>query len=94
MIRAATHALAWMPVLKSLGIPQSLQTSLRLRGAGYRRYCASASALNPKFHRHWYRHILVAYSPEGILPLPFEIWLGFPEGFLVTPYQLGMVRYS
>jgi len=31
-------------------------------------------------------------KPAGILPLPFEIWLGFPEGFRTTPYQIGMVR--
>ena len=56
------------------GTKGSLQTELRVRGAGYRRYCASASTFHSQFHRHWYRHILVAYSPEGILPRPFEIW--------------------
>ena len=34
----------------------------------------------------------MAYSPGGIIPMPFRFWLGFPEGFLVSPYQMGMVR--
>ncbi|GFS28119.1 hypothetical protein Acr_00g0004090 [Actinidia rufa] len=28
----------------------------------------------------------------GIIPMPLRVWLGFPEGFLVSPYQMGMVR--
>ena len=34
----------------------------------------------------------MAYSPGGKLPLPFSIWLGFTEGFLPSPYQMGMVK--
>lgn len=30
-----------------------------------------------------FRHILVALSPGGIRPMPFSVWLGFPEGFLL-----------
>jgi len=26
----------------------------------------------------------VAFSPGGMLPLPFQLWLGFPEGILVS----------
>lgn len=26
------------------------------------------------------------------MPLPFPFWLGFPEGQVITCYQLGMVR--
>jgi len=99
MIRSARHAIAWMPVCKSLGI-SSLRLTLRLRGAGYRRYSSMPEHINPNFNRHWFRHVLVAYSPGGITPLPFLltelltflVWLGFPEGILVTPYQIGMVR--
>lgn len=89
MVFASVHSVAWMPVLKVF----FLQTSLRLRSAGFRRYTATAQSINPNFNRHWYRHILVAYSPGGRLPLPFQLWLGLPEGFLVSPYQLGMVRW-
>jgi hypothetical protein len=35
----------------------------------------------------------VAFSPGGIIPLPFPIWLGFPDGLVVNCYHLGMVRY-
>lgn len=28
----------------------------------------------------------------GKLALPFSIWLGFTEGFLPSPYQMGMVK--
>ena len=35
----------------------------------------------------------MAFSPGGIIPLPFPIWLGFPDGLVVNCYHLGMVRY-
>ena len=38
--------------------------------------------------RHWYRHILVAFSPGGILPLPFPVWLGFPDWILIICYHI------
>lgn len=82
---------AWIPVCKSVGVPD-LRTTLRLRGAGYRRYSSRPEHINPNYNRHWFRHVLVAYSPGGITPLPFRLWLGFPSGFLVTLYQLEMVR--
>jgi len=47
----------------------------------------------PQYNRHWYRHVLVAFSPGGIIPLLFPIWLGFPDGLVVNCYHLGMVRY-
>lgn len=34
----------------------------------------------------------MAFSPGGILPLPFQVWLGFPDGILITSYHMGMVR--
>lgn len=82
---------AWIPVCKSVGVPD-LRTTLRLRGAGYRRYSSRPEHINPNYNRHWFRHVLVAYSPGGITPLPFRLWLGFPSDFLVTLYQLEMVR--
>lgn len=32
----------------------------------------------------------MAFSPGGIIPLPFPIWLGFPDGLVVNCYHLGM----
>lgn len=67
----------------------SLQTSYRLRGAGYRTY---SSDVPPKGkHRRWLRHWLLAHSPSGILPYPVELWLTLPEKKAVDPYRLGMV---
>lgn len=66
---------------------------MRFKGAGYRRYSSLAKDFNPQYNRHWYRHVLVAFSPGGIIPLPFPIWLGFPDGLVVNCYHLGMVRY-
>lgn len=91
MLRAARHSVAWMPVCKNVGVT-SVQLSLRLRGAGYRRYSAKPEHINPNYNRHWFRHILVALSPGGICPMPFQFWLGFPDGIVVTPYLMGMVR--
>lgn len=77
MLRAARHAVAWMPVCKSVGV-SSLQVSLRLRGAGYRRYSSRPENFSPYYSRHWFSHVLVAFSPSGIRPMPFEFWLGYP----------------
>lgn len=77
MLRTARHAVAWMPVCKSVGV-SSLQVSLRLRGAGYRRYSYRPENFSPYYSRHWFRHVLVALSPSGIRPMPFEFWLGYP----------------
>lgn len=79
MLRTVVHPIACMAVCKTLGVTQ-LRVSLRLRGAGYRRYSASPSHFHPKYNRHWYRHLIVAYSPSGICPMPVEYWLSFPEG--------------
>lgn len=65
MIRSARHSIAWMPVLKSVGC-DSIQVSLRLRGAGYRRYSAQVSNWNPHHSRHWFRHVIVSFAPGGI----------------------------
>lgn len=80
-----------MPVQQSVS-SSSLQVSLRVRGAGYRRYSTSPGDFHPHYNRHRYRHVLVAFSPGGIIPLPFPFWLGFPEGIVVSCYHLGMVR--
>ena len=87
MLRAARHAIAWMPVSSSLGIDSirvSLTLTLRLRGAGYRGYSSLPHYVNPNFRRHWFRHILVAFSPGGMLPLPFQLWLGVSKDLLVS----------
>lgn len=91
MLRSVTYPVAWMPVCKSVGV-SSLRTSLRLRGAGYRRYSSQPHHFNPHYNRHWFRHVLVCFSPHGIVPLPFKVWLGYPEGFLPSPSQVGMIR--
>lgn len=82
MIRSARKAIAWMPVFRNLGLT-SLQLSMRVREAGFRRYSAKPEHVSPHYNRHRYRHILVAFSPGGILPLPFPVWLGFPDGILI-----------
>lgn len=41
MIRSTRFSVAFMPVLKSIGC-SSFQVSLRLKGAGYKRYSSSA----------------------------------------------------
>ena len=92
MLRSCRHSIAWMPVCRSLDI-RSLQVSLRLRGAGFRRYSSSPNHFHPNYNRHWFRHVIVAFSPSGICPLPFLRWLGFPEGFIPSPYQVGKVRW-
>lgn len=80
-----------MPVFRNLGLT-SLQLSMRVREAGFLRYSAKPEHVSPHYNRHWYRRILVAFSPGGILPLPFQVWLGFPDGILITCYHMGMVR--
>lgn len=93
LLRIASRvSVAWMPVLRSVGCC-SLQVSLRLRGAGYRRYSCAPKVKIPQTNRHWFRHVLVAFSPGGIIPLPFPILLGFQEGKLASCYHLGMLRY-
>lgn len=55
------------------------------------KYSAKPEHASPHYNRHWYRHILVAFSPGGILPLPFQVWLWFPDEILITCYHIGMV---
>ncbi|KAK4412107.1 hypothetical protein Salat_2965000 [Sesamum alatum] len=31
-------------------------------------------------------------AASSILPLPFQVWLRFPDGRLITCYHMGMVR--
>lgn len=56
----------------------------------FRRYSAKPEHVSPHYNRHRYRHILVAFSPGGILPLPFQVWLGFPDEILETCLNMGM----
>jgi hypothetical protein len=69
-----------------------LRTSFRLRGAGFRTYCAGPEKVNSNFSRHWKGHQLIAYSPSGIRPFPFMVWLGWPSGINITCYHERMVR--
>lgn len=69
----------------------SPQLSMRVREAGLIKYSAKPEHVSPHYNRHWYRHILVAFSPGGILPLPFQVWLWFPDEILITCYHIGMV---
>lgn len=92
MLKEVSHSVAWNAVCQSAGLT-CVRTSLRMRGAGYRRDSSPPEHINPNYNRHRFRHILVAYSPGGIIPLPFEIWVGFSEYKDVSPYQMGMVRF-
>lgn len=76
-------------MFRNLGLT-SLQLSMRVREAGFRRYSAKPEHVSPHSNRNWYRHILVAFSLGGILPLPFQVWLGFPDGILKTCFHMGM----
>ena len=79
-----------MPAMKQIGC-DNIQTSLRLRGVGYRRSSCKPCNINPNYNRHGFRHILVALSPGSLRPMPLSVCLGFPEGFLVSCYKIGMI---
>lgn len=44
----------------------------------------------PKYRR-WRRHYLIQFYPGGVSPLPFSLWLGFPDRGILNCYELGMV---
>lgn len=71
-----------MPVFRNLGLT-SLQLSMRVREAGFRRYSAKPEHVSPHYNRHRYRHILVAFSPGGILRCTTILMCQspFPPGF-------------
>lgn len=91
-IRSAGYTIRIFHVMRQYGL-SSLSLSMRLRGAGYRRYNIRPPFLNLR-HRHWCRHVISFYSPMGACPLPFLIWLGFPDNIPVNCYHLGMVRQT
>lgn len=72
--------------------------SFRLRGAGYRvlsRIDSSApQKVFSRLSKRWKRHWLSLYTPTGLIPLPLELWLSFPEKGGLTCYERGMVRFS
>lgn len=68
MLRAARHAVAWMSVCRSVGV-SDIRVSMRLRGAGYRRYSSRPEHLSPNYNPHRFRHILLAFSPGKTLAL-------------------------
>lgn len=70
-----------------------LRVSMRLRGASYRRYSCTPRSLSPALNRHWYRHMVIYYSPRGIVRLPLPIWLGFPDFYPVHPNHIGRVYF-
>ena len=78
-------------MFRNLGLT-SLQLSMRVRETGFIKYSSIPEHVSPHYNRHWYYHILVAFSPGSILPLPFQVWLRFPDGRLITCYHMGMVR--
>ena len=43
--------------------------------------------------RRWKRHWLSLLTESGLVPLPFELWLAFPDFGVLSPYQIGAVRY-
>lgn len=94
MIRSTRFSVALMPVLKSMGC-SSLQVSLRFKEAGYRRYSSLAKEMNnlnitdTGIGTFW----LVAFSPGGIIPLPFPICLGFPDGLVLACYLLARGKH-
>ena len=91
MIRSARHSVAWAAVFKHIGT-NSYRVSLRMRGAGYHVFSRMPLDIQPGVSRHWLRHTLVMFSPRGVLPLPFPLWLAFPTFVGVNCYHIGMVR--
>lgn len=78
-------------IFKQLGV--SLINSFRLRGAGYRVFSRVRDG-DAMMHlsRRWKRHWLALHTGSGIRPLPFLLWLAFPEMGVLNCYQIGMVR--
>lgn len=90
MIRSIYHSVALIPVMTKIG-SRSLRLSLRLRGAGYRRYNGNENHHCIKSSRFWYRHCMIMCSPIGINRLPFEFWLFHPKPCVADCYSLGLV---
>lgn len=53
----------------------SLSLTYRLKGASTR------CALSPR----WKPHVLCMLSPSGVFPLPWKLWLAFPDKGVLTP---------
>lgn len=80
---------------ESLGC--SFTASFRLRGAGYRTL-AKVDRSKPekvflRLSRRWRRHWLSLYSSSGLVPLPLDLWLAFPEKGCLTCYEVGVIRW-
>jgi hypothetical protein len=74
----------------------SFKNTFRLKGAGYR-VLARVDRSQPekvfdRLSRRWKRHWLSTHSSCGVRPLPFKLWLAFPEKGGLTCYEIGMVR--
>jgi hypothetical protein len=84
-------------VFKKLGC--SFQNTFRLKGGGYRVYSRirlhNTQNINifRSLSRRWRRHWLTMYSPSGVIPLSFELWLAYPEKGYLTCYEIGQLRY-
>jgi len=82
-------------VFSTLGC--SLVNSFRLKGGGYRVYSRIREdsrnvSIFQSLSRRWRRHWVSMFSPSGIHPLPFELWLAFPEKGILSCYEKGVVR--
>ncbi|KAK4412078.1 putative mitochondrial protein [Sesamum alatum] len=80
--------------LKTLGCKFS--ASFRLKGAGYRTLSRLGSKQGllvfERLSRRWKRHWLSLYGPSGLVPLPLEVWLAYPEKGIINCYERGRVR--
>lgn len=45
-----------------------------------------------RLSRRWKRHWLSLYGPSGLVPLPLEVWLAYPDKGILNCYERGRVR--
>lgn len=68
-------------------------SSFRLRGASYKVYACLRPTVTPSLweslSQRWRRHLLLMFSPGGPRALPYEIWLTFPNFWLLDCYTYG-----
>lgn len=60
-------------------LTRSARVSMRLIGAGYRRYSSRPEHFSPNYNRHRFRYILLAFSPGKTLALRFVVGISIRD---------------
>nr|UJQ92537.1 MAG: putative RNA-dependent RNA polymerase [Mitoviridae sp.] len=81
-------------IFTSLGA--SIQGSFRIKGASYRVYShiqenRGVKSYMPHLSRKWQRLLVGLFSASGPRPLPTELWLTFPDFWLLDCYIKGFL---